>query len=59
MAMGGVPSYPSSMCMADAFGHDADVVMWDFRMVEHVSLNGEIFIRQVSTLNHCLDQQET
>ena len=46
LAMGGVPSYPGSMCMKDAFGPDADVVMWDFRMVEHNSLNGEIYIRQ-------------
>mmetsp|Transcript_15026 Transcript_15026/g.39466 ORF Transcript_15026/g.39466 Transcript_15026/m.39466 type:complete len:418 (+) Transcript_15026:566-1819(+) len=46
LAMGGVPSYPGSMCMKDAFGPDADVVMWDFRMVEHASLNGEIYIRQ-------------
>lgn len=48
MAMGGVPSYPSSMCMKDVWGADADVIVWDFRMVEHDSLKGELYIRQVS-----------
>ena len=33
MAMGGVPSFPNSVCMVDNFGGDADVVVWDFRMV--------------------------
>ena len=50
MAMGGVPSYPSSMCMKDVWGSDADVIMWDFRMVEHDALKGELYIRQVSQL---------
>ena len=47
MAMGGVPSYPSSMCMKDVWGIDSDVIMWDFRMVEHDALKGELYIRQV------------
>ena len=34
LAMGGVPSYPNSACMGDNFGRDADVIVWDFRMVE-------------------------
>ena len=33
MAMGGVPSFPNSVCMEDNFGDDTDVVLWDFRMV--------------------------
>ena len=47
MAMGGVPSYPSCMCMKDVWGIDSDVIMWDFRMVEHDALKGELYIRQV------------
>ena len=46
MAMGGVPSFPNSVCMADNFGGDADVVVWDFRMVERDVHKGELFIRQ-------------
>lgn len=48
MAVGGMPSYPGSVCMADILGHDSDVVMWDFRMVESEqdALKGEIFLRQ-------------
>lgn len=51
MAMGGVPSYPGSMCMVDAFGEDADVIMWDFRMVERDAIKGELYIRQVKPSN--------
>jgi len=32
-AMGGVPSFPHSVCMLDFFGPDVDLVVWDFRMV--------------------------
>jgi hypothetical protein len=32
-AMGGVPSFPNSVCMGDFLGVDSDVVVWDFRMV--------------------------
>ena len=46
LAMGGVPSFPNSLCMADAFGDDADLVVWDFRMVEHDDLKGELYLRQ-------------
>ena len=46
LAMGGVPSFPNSLCMADAFGADADLVIWDFRMVEHDDLKGELYLRQ-------------
>jgi len=43
MAMGGVPSFPNSVCMADNFGADADVVVWDFRMVERDPQKGELY----------------
>jgi len=46
MAMGGVPSYPTSLCMEDVYGDDTDVVVWDFRMVERDPIMGEVFIRQ-------------
>lgn len=46
MAMGGVPSFPNSVCMRDNFGGDADVIVWDFRMVERSPENGELYIRQ-------------
>ncbi|KAH8071885.1 hypothetical protein JL720_11388 [Aureococcus anophagefferens] len=43
MAMGGVPSFPNSVCMEDNFGRDADVVVWDFRMVERDEIKGELY----------------
>ena len=47
LAMGGVPSYPNSACMGDNFGRDADVIVWDFRMVEvRDPMKGEMFVRQ-------------
>ena len=46
MAMGGVPSFPNSVCMEDNFGRDADVVVWDFRMVERDEIKGELYVRQ-------------
>ncbi|KAJ1455743.1 hypothetical protein M885DRAFT_587567 [Pelagophyceae sp. CCMP2097] len=46
MAMGGVPSYPSSVCMEDNFGADVDLVVWDFRMVERDEVKGELYLRQ-------------
>jgi len=46
MAMGGVPSFPSSLCMQDSFGKDVDIVGWDYRMVERDAIKGEIFLRQ-------------
>ena len=46
MAMGGVPSFPNSVCMGDNFGHDADVIVWDFRMVERDEVKGELYVRQ-------------
>jgi len=46
MAMGGVPSFPNSVCMCDNFGHDADVIVWDFRMVERDEVKGELYVRQ-------------
>ena len=46
MAMGGVPSFPNSVCMGDNFGHDADVIVWDFRMVERDEIKGELYVRQ-------------
>mmetsp|Transcript_1628 Transcript_1628/g.2490 ORF Transcript_1628/g.2490 Transcript_1628/m.2490 type:complete len:463 (+) Transcript_1628:22-1410(+) len=50
MAMGGVPSYPNSMCMEDNFGADTDVVVWDFRMVERDEIKGELYVRQAMML---------
>lgn len=50
MAMGGVPSFPNSMCMEDNFGADADVVVWDFRMVERDEVKGELYVRQALML---------
>ena len=50
MAMGGVPSFPNSVCMEDNFGSDLDVVMWDFRMVEHDGTKGELYLRQALML---------
>lgn len=50
LAMGGVPSFPNTLCMADAFGADSDIVAWDFRMVEHDDVKGELFIRQALLL---------
>jgi hypothetical protein len=44
--MGGVPSFPNSLCMADFLGGDTDLVVWDFRMVEHDEIKGELYIRQ-------------
>ena len=48
MAVGALPSYPSSICMTDTMGMDADVVVWDYRMVEGRgdTLKGELFVRQ-------------
>ena len=45
-AMGGVPSFPNSVCMEDFFGGDVDLVVWDFRMVEHDDVKGELYVRQ-------------
>ena len=50
MAMGGVPSYPNSVCMTDTFGADSDVIVWDFRMVERDADKGELYIRQALML---------
>jgi len=50
MAMGGVPSFPNSVCMEDNFGADADVVVWDFRMVERDEVKGELYVRQAMML---------
>ena len=50
MAMGGVPSFPNSVCMGDNFGRDADVIVWDFRMVERDADKGELYIRQALML---------
>jgi hypothetical protein len=36
-AMGGVPSFPNSVCMQDFFGADVDLIVWDFRMVSKQS----------------------
>ena len=49
LAMGGVPSFPNSVCMEDAMGADSDVIVWDFRMVERDEVKGELYIRQVSS----------
>lgn len=45
MAMGGVPSFPNSVCMKDAFGADTDLLVWDFRMVERDEVKGELYLR--------------
>ena len=50
MAMGGVPSFPNSVCMEDNFGADTDVVVWDFGMVERDEIKGELYIRQAMML---------
>ena len=50
LAMGGVPSFPNSVCMEDAFGADSDVIVWDFRMVERDEVKGELYIRQALML---------
>ena len=48
---GGSGSYPSSVCMADVWGDDIDLLVWDFRMVEsHTDASGEIFVRQAMML---------
>lgn len=46
LAMGGVPSFPDSVCMRDNYGSDIDIIAWDFRMVEHDEIKGELFLRQ-------------
>jgi hypothetical protein len=46
LAMGGVPSFPDSVCMRDNYGNDIDIIVWDFRMVEHDEIKGELFLRQ-------------
>lgn len=51
MAMGGVPSFPTSVCMKEAFGEDVDLVVWDFRMVERDEIKGELYIRHAVLLN--------
>jgi len=50
MAMGGVPSFPNSVCMEDNFGADTDVAVWDFRMVERDEVKGELYVRQAMLL---------
>lgn len=50
-AMGGVPSFPSSVCMKEVFGDDVDLVVWDFRMVERDEIKGELYIRHALLLN--------
>jgi len=45
-AMGGVPSFPNSVCMQDFFGADVDLVVWDFRMVR---MSEEVRLRSTST----------
>ena len=47
VALGGLPSFPNSLCMKDVFGADLDLIVWDYRIVEHDDDKGELFIRQV------------
>jgi len=49
-AMGGIPSYPHSLCMGTMLGDDADIVVWDFRMVERDPFLSELFLRQALML---------
>eukprot|EP00614_Pseudopedinella_elastica_P005585 CAMPEP_0172608358 /NCGR_PEP_ID=MMETSP1068-20121228/28443_1 /TAXON_ID=35684 /ORGANISM="Pseudopedinella elastica, Strain CCMP716" /LENGTH=502 /DNA_ID=CAMNT_0013411607 /DNA_START=92 /DNA_END=1600 /DNA_ORIENTATION=- len=50
MGMGGVPSFPNSVCLGDFLGDDTDLVVWDYRMVEHDEHKGELYLRQALML---------
>ena len=47
---GGSGSFPSSLCIADVWGSDIDLLVWDFRMVETSPIDGELFVRQAMQL---------